>query len=111
MASNERYNVERDENWRGACDRIPFIPFPKGWKVKPIPAFGGAIVRFLVKLPRSKYYKSIYLDWHNNLGIYGDPPEPYWEVHPYRGDVGRCDMNDTKRLIRMIADQKPRARY
>ena len=108
MTNKLRYQVERDEPWREPCHKIPFIPFPKGWKVAPIPAFGGAVVRFLVKLPRIKNTKSIYLDFHNNLGYYGDPPEPYWEVHPYRGDVGRCDMADVKKLIRMIADTKDR---
>ena len=106
MTSNERYTVENQEDWRGACNRIPFISFRKGWKIKPIPAFGGAIVRFLVTVPHVKDQISVYLDWNNNLGFYGDPAQPYWEVYPYRGDVGRCDMDNTKKLIQMIADRR-----
>ena len=99
-----RYDVERAEDWRGCCNKIPFIKFPANWKVKMIPPFAGAIARFLVELPGSpKLVKSIYLDFYDNLGCHGTP---YWEVHPYRGDCGRCDLDDTKKLIKMIADRR-----
>ena len=101
MSSNERYAVECEEKWREIVKQIPFIAFPAGWRVAVIPPFAGAVARFLVQLPRRKATKSIYLDWYDNLGIM---KKPYWEVHPYRGDVGRCDLEDIKTLLRMIAD-------
>lgn len=106
MTSPERYKVEHEEGWREFCNKIPYIPFRKGWKVAPIPAFGGAVVRFMVKIPRCKDQISVYLDWNNNLGFYCDPPQPYWEVYPYRGDVGRCAMDDIRKLVQMIADRR-----
>lgn len=99
----DRYGVEKHERWREIIGQIPYIPFPKGWRVAIIPPFAGAVARFLVKPDRSRRVKSVYLDWYDNLGHYG---EPYWEVHPYRGDIGRCPVADTRKLLQMIADKK-----
>ena len=97
-----RFEIEQKEQWREKITQIPFIKFPKHWGISIIPPFGGAIARFLVKKPKGKE-KSVYLDWFDRLGCCGSP---YWEVYPYRGDVGRCDLNDTKELLRMIKDEK-----
>lgn len=102
-----RYEIEHKQNWRGEIERIPFLSFPAGWRVRVIPPFNDAVVRFQVKLP-SGNRKSAYLDVRNSLGFFGanlDTPEPYWEVYPYRGDVGRCDRCDTDRLMEMLADE------
>lgn len=98
MASMERYAIERDERWTERMLEIPTIQFPASWKVRMIPPFGGAIVRFQVVLP-SGVEKSVYLDWYDNLGYYGSP---YWEVYPVDGDVGRCDQADVNQLLRLI---------
>lgn len=100
----QRYFVEEQEKWRELIDKIPYIAFPRGWKVSIIPPFAGAVARFHVKVPGQKGVKSIYLDWYDALGCYGSP---YWEVHPYRGDVGRCDVDDIRKLLRMIGDKRP----
>jgi len=101
-AGIKRYEIEREERWREFVRQMPHIQFPGDWKVAVIPAFGGALARFLVLLP-SGTEKSIYFDAYDRLGCVG---EPYWEVHPYRGDVGRCLMNETDELLQMIADEQ-----
>ena len=103
----ERYNVEHDQGWRGEIDRIPWLYFRGDWKVRIIPPFADAVVRFQVTLP-SGVMKSIYMDSRNSLGYWGgdiNTPEPYWEVYPYQGDVGRCDLADTIMLMEMIQDE------
>jgi hypothetical protein len=99
-----RYNVEASESWREWCEKVPFIRFPADWDVRVIPPFAGALARFIVRLPDGET-RSVYLDVNNSLGFYADPPEPYWEVYPYQGDTGRCDMADVEELIRMIGDR------
>ena len=99
-----RYKVEREQKWREDCLTMPFISFPADWQVKVIPPFGDAVVRFRVKLP-SGGDKSIYLDKRNSLGSW-DGEEGYWEVYPYKGDVGRCDTRNIPELLRMIADEQ-----
>lgn len=101
----KRYDVESAEKWRDFIPPIPFIKFPKDWQVKIIPPFGGAVVRFIVKLPDSEVTKSVYLDCFDRLGIMGCP---YWEVYPYKNDVGRCEMADTKKLLQMIKSKSKR---
>lgn len=85
--------------WMG---EIPFIEFPKGWKVQVIPPFAGAVVRFRVMLP-SKKEVSIYLDCYDRLGWFG---KPYWEVYPFEGDTFRCEMEDTKALVKAISESE-----
>jgi len=85
--------IEADK-WR---IEIPYINFPSDWEVKIIPNFAGSVVRFLVK--KNEIEISIYLDCYDALGCYGSP---YWEIYPYENDVLRCDMNDTKTLIKSI---------
>lgn len=55
------------------------------------------MVRYNIQ--KGKAFVSVYLDCFDNLGVYG---EPYWEVYPYDDDIYRCDMKDTKKLLRAI---------
>lgn len=102
----KRYKVEQEQDWKGEIARIPWLYFRSDWQVRIIPPFGDAVVRFQVILP-SGTLKSIYMDSRNSLGIWGNgnTAEPYWEVYPYRGDVGRCDLADTIMLMEMIQDE------
>lgn len=99
-----RLDIEREQRWHDEIDRIPFIQFKPDWKVKIIPPFADAVVRFQVELPNG-CLKSIYLDSRQSLGYYGNGA--YWEVYPYGSyngmdDVGRCSIDDVPRLLEMI---------
>lgn len=97
----KRYTIEHFEKWQEWACKIPAIEFPAGWKVTIIPPFCGAIARFYVQVPGQLENKSIYLDVFDALGCVG---KPYWEVYPYKNDVGRCAMADVEKLLEMIAD-------
>jgi hypothetical protein len=77
---------------------IPYIQFPADWQVQISPPFAGAVVRFRVK--KDKAEVSIYLDCYDRLGCYGSP---YWEVYPYKGDVGRCGIDEIDTLLSLIS--------
>lgn len=94
-----RWDVEADEKWREIAGEIPFIKFPADWTVAVIPPFAGALARFRVKLPDGRE-KSIYLDFYDRLGYVG---QPYWEIYPVLGDVERCLLNETDKLLAAIA--------
>lgn len=103
----KRLTIEAEQEWMKEGERIPFIQFPASWKVQVIPPFGDAVARFRVELP-SGAKKSVYLDVRSSLGFYGgdfDDPTPYWEVYPYRGDVGRCLRENVGLLLAMIEDE------
>ena len=102
----KRYHVEEEQDWKGEIVRIPWLHFRGDWQVRIIPPFGDAVIRFQVILP-SGMLKSVYMDSRNSLGHWGSmhTPEPYWEVYPYKGDVGRCDLADTIMLMEMIQDE------
>jgi hypothetical protein len=102
----KRYHVEAEQDWKGEIARIPWLHFRGDWQVRIIPPFGDAVIRFQVTLP-SGVLKSVYMDSRHALGVWGslDTPEPYWEVYPYKGDVGRCDLADTIMLMEMIQDE------
>lgn len=102
----ERYQIESKQKWREEIDAMPWIQFPADWKIQIIPPFGDAVVRFRVGLP-SGASRSVYLDARHSLGVWADANGeliPYWEVYPYKGDVGRCDKDDVTELLAMIAD-------
>lgn len=99
--NTNRIHVEKEEKWNEWIPKIPFLNFPKSWKIKIIPPFHGALVRFIVqtnKMP-NKSFVSIYLDVDQSLGLWNGP---YWEVHPVDGDVIRCDMDNTEQLLENI---------
>lgn len=109
MSSNDEswlipYRYDEVMETRKWMDLIPYISFPSEWKVKIIPPFGGLVVRFLIQLPKMEKNDrvSIYLDCYDKAGSMG---APYWEVYPYRGDCGRCWMNETDKLLEMISDR------
>ena len=79
---------------------IPFIQFPSNWKIKIVPPFSGASIRFYVQDQFSdEKFVSIYLDWFSMLG---SVDEPYWEVYRYKEDVCRVLLNDVDDLIEAI---------
>lgn len=94
-----RCKVEKDHEWHKWINEIPWLQFPSGWLVRPVPPFGGAVARFHVK--KGDDFVSIYLDCYDQLGIVG---EPYWEVYPYQGDCARFLMNDTDGLLKCIQE-------
>ena len=102
----KRYHVEAEQDWKGEIVRIPWLHFRGDWQVRIIPPFGDAVIRFQVILP-SGTLKSVFMDSRHSLGVWGDLStcEPYWEVYPYRGDVGRCALDDTIMLMEMIQDE------
>lgn len=95
-----RFKIEQQDQWRESIEKIPFIRFPADWQVQVIPPYGGAMARFRVKLPSGED-KSVYLDFYDRLGYM---QQPYWEVYPYQGDVGRALLNETDLLLEMIGD-------
>lgn len=97
---NQHYKIEKDDDWEGWCEKIPYIPFKKDWEVKVIPPFGGLQARFWVRLRGDDDRNvSVYLDCYERSGFFD---QPYWEVYPYMDDIGRCAMNDVDQLIEMI---------
>jgi hypothetical protein len=93
-------NSKRDQEYESNkwMKEIPFIPFKQNWKVKPIPPFGGAVVRFFVSLDEINYI-SVYLDCYSMLGACDTP---YWEIYPYNDDTYRCGINDVDKLVNAI---------
>lgn len=85
--------------WGKYCKEIPVIKFPPHWKVRIVPPFMGAMIRFNVSTDNTKEEISVYLDCHDILGCFG---EPYWEVYPFNDDVGRTAMANTDELIKMV---------
>jgi len=95
----EKYNIEIADEWSKWIKETPFISFDPEWQVQVIPPYGGAVARFCVK--KGDFKVSVYLDCYSRLGYHKGP---YWEVYPYRDDVGRCDMSDVKSLLDMIRE-------
>lgn len=93
----KRFEVEKEENWREWCQKIPYIKFKKEWNIKLIPPFAGAMVRFLIEMNNKNV--SVYLDCYDGLGYFG---EPYWEVYHVDDYVGRVAMNDVDGLMALI---------
>lgn len=85
--------------WRKISCEIPYIQFPRTWKIKMVPPFSGATTRFFVtKEGMGDSFVSVYLDYHNSLGFEG---EPYWEIYDYK-DTERYLINDTDELLKGI---------
>lgn len=96
-----RAKIEEKDEFKKWMTEIPVLSFPSNWKVKIIPPFHGAIVRFLVFDQEEKQRVSVYLDCYDRLGYFG---EPYWEIHPYDNDVYRIKMQDADELLKRIQE-------
>lgn len=100
--------VETSMEYSKWLDTIPFIPFKSDWIVKPIPPFGGAIVRFYIAHKNNhKKCVSVFLDGYHLLGHYYDEnlePVPYWEVYPVDGDIVRVKMENVDELLKVIEE-------
>jgi hypothetical protein len=85
--------------WRKWVKEIPALNFPPEWKIRIIPPFLGAVIRFVVVTEFGEV--SVYLDAYDNLGCMG--MNPYWEIYPGKsGDPDRFMLNETTELIEGI---------
>ena len=83
-------------------DYFPVIPFRPEWKVRIIPPFNGASVRFHVL--HENGFVSVFADVENKLGVLFDEGDrvPFWEVYPVDGDCQKCKLSDLNELIELI---------
>lgn len=99
----ERHAVETHYEWSKWQTDVPYLTFREDWKVRVIPPFGGAVVRFLVRrddTPEGEVV-SVYLDCYGELGAMD---RPYWEIYPAEdGDTDRFYMAETDELLAGIA--------
>lgn len=103
---NARRLLEEEYEYRKWAKDIPFIQLPDGYQFKPIANFGGSVVRFLASKDGERSV-SIYLDCYEELGLlsFDDEPISYWEMYPTQdGDVFRCRMEETDKLVKAIVD-------
>lgn len=81
-------------------NKIPHVQFNPEWDVRAIPAFGGAVIRYMVR--QGDLRVSVYLDAYDNIGSVG---QPYWEIYPNaEGDTDRILLNETADLVEAIAN-------
>jgi len=93
IASYEMHKLYEWDKW---MKEIPLIPLKSGWKIRVIPPFGGAVVRFVVSKGDAEI--SVYLDCYDKIGCMG--MKPYWEIHPSEnGDCERFRMNEVDKLV------------
>jgi hypothetical protein len=101
----ERAKIESEEKWRDYVKSAPYINFPSKWDIQIIPPFAGAIMRFKVRYQDQEI--SVYADYHQSLGYFSNREGieiPYWEIYPYFDDTYRCEISDTKTLIKKIKE-------
>lgn len=99
------YELEQAFEWRKWAREIPAIRFPSHWKVRIIPPFAAAMVRFSVTTDERENQRdiSVYLDCYEMLGFWDG--QPYWEIYPSAdGDTWRYAMNDIDGLIAGIEE-------
>jgi hypothetical protein len=88
-----RYKIEQQHEWQKWKNEIPILQFDPSWKVRIIPPFGHAVVRFTVE-PNI----SVYLDCYGELGWMD---QPYWEA--YNGEeTDRFYLDQTQELLEYI---------
>ena len=86
---------KENEEW---IDKIPWIRWPNEWDVKAIFPDGGAMVRYLVRDPKTGTIASIFLDCDKILTIHA----PCWEVFPIGEDPMQCGIDDVGALLSLI---------
>lgn len=99
---NDRFSLvtEKDMVW---IDTIPYLSFPSNWKIKAIPPFAGAIIRYKI-INSHGAVVSVYLDCYEVLGVFGGP---HWEIYPdINGENTRFAINDTEALLKAIKKVK-----
>ena len=102
-------------DWKHWKDKIPFINFPAHFKVKIVPPYNAAMVRFEVMSPSDNGTISVYLDCHGQLADFVDEDTnqfvPYWEAYPItNGDESqeetrRFEMEDVDGLMKALAEE------
>lgn len=95
---NDRYNIERNENWRDWAVKIPAMRFDSDWDVGIVPPFMGALARFWVA--KGEKAVSVYFDAFSYLGYMFDDdgnPIPYYEV--LMDDTKRYMIDETEKMM------------
>jgi hypothetical protein len=86
---------------------LPVFKFPFNWGIMFLPRnASNSLLRFCVFF--NGFEVSIYLDFFNEAGLYGHPPEPYYELYPHSFDedgtedtyrIGLKEVQDNPQLL------------
>lgn len=88
---------------------LPWLNFPRNWKIKIIPPFAGVCIRFQVSTSiTGDKYVSVFLDDSVRFGEEKDAngvPSAYWEIYDFIDyKPSRCFINETSILLELISD-------
>jgi len=88
----------------GWLEKIPFLSFPSYWKLKILPPFFGAIIRFSIRTDKMAEQEliSVYLDGYDLLGCNFSP---YWEVYPIENKDERFVLTNTEKMLQTIDNE------
>lgn len=99
----QRSKIEQIEEWRELARNLPYLSFPAECEVMLIPPFGGALMRFLIRLKAAPDKTiSVYFDQFSRLGCMD---KPYWEMYPNKDDdCSRYYQGEEEGLMAEIID-------
>jgi len=81
-------------------EHIPTFTFPVEWKIKIVPPFGGAVIRFYVYF--NDMVVSVYLDCEDNLGYENQPYFEAYRTDERESEPVRVLLKDSDNLIPTI---------
>lgn len=91
--------AEQIHDFRGWANKLPTFHFDKGWDVKIIPPFAGAIIRFTIDY--NGKHVSVYFDAYSELGFVYDKHGksiPYFEYYDGE-DTYRYYLDESDKMM------------
>lgn len=99
------YELEKGLEYKRWMKELPFMEIPAGFKIKVVPPFHGAVVRFWIQKVGSVDMQdsvSVYFDSANVLGWM---EHPYWEAYPIDGECQRYFVGEEEKMIADIVKE------
>lgn len=93
------YELEQALDYRRWMEELPFMEIPSGFKIKVVPPWHGAVIRFWIQkvgAVDNQDCVSVYFDSRNVLGSMS---QPYWEAYPIDDDCQRYFVGEEEKMM------------
>lgn len=96
------HRIEKALDYERWMKELPFLTIPEGFRIKVVPPFHGAVIRFWIQ-------KADAVDMENSVSVYFDSAnvlgwmsEPYWEAYSIDGDCARYKVGEEDKMMEDI---------
>lgn len=99
------YELERALDYGRWMKELPFFTVPEGFKIKVVPPWHGAVIRFWIQKDDAVDMENSVSVYFDSMNVLGSMSQPYWEAYPIDDDCRRYFVGEEEKMMSDIVKE------